>query len=281
MSVQDLVQQAALSLSAAERRVAEVVVRHPQAVAFGTVAELAHSSGSGAATVVRLAVKLGFDGFSALQAAVQDELTQQLRPAAARIKELARHDVLGRTLQREFSNLQATFDGVDRAAYDRTVEVLATARRVGFLSGDASRGVAIQCVEELAYLRDDVELIDGNPVVVGRQLSRLGTDDLVVAIDLRRYDQWVVDAVGELDRGAVPHVAITDSHLSPLAVASCEVFVVGADAVGPFDSHVATLAFLGALSASVAERLKVSATERLERVEALWSSNGALKLGPA
>ncbi len=281
MSVQDLVQQAAPSLSAAELRVAEVVVRHPQAVAFGTVAELANSSGAGAATVVRLAVKLGFDGFSALQAAVQDELTQQLRPAAARIKELARHDVLGRTLQREFVNLQVTFDGVDRAAYDRTVEALATARRVGFLSGDASRGVAIQCVEELAYLRDEVELIDGNPVVVGRQLARLGTDDLVVAIDLRRYDQWVVDAIGELSRAAVPHVAITDSRLSPLAVASAEVFVVGADAVGPFDSHVATLAFLGAFSASVAERLKDSATERLERVEALWSSNGALKPGPA
>ncbi len=279
MLVQDRVQQAATSLSAAERRVAEIVVRHPQTVAFGTVAELAGRAGSGAATVVRLAGKLGFDGFSALQAAVQEELTQQLRPAAARIKELARHDVLGRTLQRELANLQTTFDGVDRGAYDRTVETLATARRVAVLSGDASGGVARQCVAELAYLRDDVELLDGNPVVLGRQLSQLGRTDLVVAIDLRRYDQWVVDAVGELATRAVPHVAVTDSRLSPLTVAAVEVFVVGADAVGPFDSHAATLAFLGALSASVAERLKESATERLERVEALWSSSGALRPG--
>ncbi len=272
-------QQSAGSLSAAERRVAEVVVRDPQTVAFGTVAELAARAGAGAATVVRLAGKLGFEGFSALQAAIQDELSQQLRPAAARIKELARHDVLGRTLHRELSNLQTTFDGVDRSAYDRTIEALATARRVGVLSGEASGGVAHQFVEELSQLRDGVESIAGNRVLVGRRLARFGPADLVVAVDLRRYDQWVIDAVGELRGAAVPHVAITDSRLSPLAIGATDAFVVSADAVGPFDSHVATLAFLGAMSASVAERLKDSAAERLERVERLWTSYAALRPG--
>ena len=78
----------------AERRVAEVVLEHPQLVAFGTVADLAERSGSGAATVVRLATKLGFDGFTALQASVQHDLARQLRPAAERIREPAATDVI-------------------------------------------------------------------------------------------------------------------------------------------------------------------------------------------
>src|SRR5918995_215898 len=79
---------ASAQLTVAERRVAQAVLEHPHLVAFGTVADLAAEAGAGAATVVRLAAKLGFDGFSALQSSVQRDLSRQLRPAAERIREL-------------------------------------------------------------------------------------------------------------------------------------------------------------------------------------------------
>lgn len=279
MTVTQRVHDALESLSAAERRVAEVIVKHPQTVAFGTVAELASTAGAGAATVVRLAGKLGFDGFSALQASVQGELAQQLRPAAIRIREIEGDDVLGRTLAREMANLQSTFAAIDRAGYERIVDAVAVAGRVRILSGDASLGVARQFAEELAYLRDDVAVIDGNPVVVGRDLSHLRPTDLVLAVDLRRYDQWIIDAMAEVRSAGCRFVAVTDSPLSPLAVGAAEVLIVQADAVGPFDSHVAILALLGAVAASVAERLRESATSRLDRVEEMWRRRGGLRAG--
>jgi len=55
-------------LTPAERRVAAVVADDPEAVAFGTVADVARRAGTSGATVVRLAAKLGFDGFVELQA---------------------------------------------------------------------------------------------------------------------------------------------------------------------------------------------------------------------
>ncbi|MGB8862403.1 MAG: hypothetical protein WCC60_24320, partial [Ilumatobacteraceae bacterium] len=99
MEVAERIGQANTSLTPAERRVAEVVLEQPQLVAFGTVAELAEASGSGAATVVRLASKLGYDGFTGLQASVQHALAGQLRPAAERIREPAATDAIGRHLQ--------------------------------------------------------------------------------------------------------------------------------------------------------------------------------------
>jgi len=86
MQVADRIGSQGAALTTAERRVAEVVLARPQLVAFGTVADLASAAGSGAATVVRLSTKLGYDGFTALQAAVQAELAAQLRPAAERIR---------------------------------------------------------------------------------------------------------------------------------------------------------------------------------------------------
>ena len=73
-------------LTPAERRVAAVVADDPEAVAFGTVADVARRAGTSGATVVRLATKLGFEGFVELQGAVREELARRLRPASERMR---------------------------------------------------------------------------------------------------------------------------------------------------------------------------------------------------
>ena len=71
MSVRDRIIDAIGQLPPAERRVAEVVVDDPKAVAFGTVAEVATRSGSSGPSVVRLARRIGFAGFVELQDAIR------------------------------------------------------------------------------------------------------------------------------------------------------------------------------------------------------------------
>ncbi|MGH9260639.1 MAG: MurR/RpiR family transcriptional regulator, partial [Acidimicrobiales bacterium] len=97
-------------LSPAERQVAEVVLRDPEAVAFGTVARVAARAGTSGASVVRLATRLGFPGFSGLQASVQSAIGQQLRPAVERIRAEQGSDVVSRTLQAELDNVQRTLE---------------------------------------------------------------------------------------------------------------------------------------------------------------------------
>src|SRR6478735_5767656 len=131
MEVADRIGQAGASLTPAERRVAEVVLEHPQLVAFGTVADLAERSGSGAATVVRLATKLGYDGFTALQASVQHDLARQLRPAAERIREPAATDAIANHLSLELDNVRSTLSALDGEALSDVIDhVSDVARRV-------------------------------------------------------------------------------------------------------------------------------------------------------
>ena len=277
MEVAGRIGQANTSLTPAERRVAEVVLTHPQLVAFGTVAELADAAGAGAATVVRLATKLGYDGFTMLQASVQDDLGRQLRPAAERIREPAGNDAIHRHLQVELDNVRASLDSLAPAALANVVSRIADRRsRVAVLSGDASLGVARQFLADLAALRDDVSMMEGNEVSVQRQIALLEPDDIVVSLDLRRYDRWVVDAARSINARGTMLVAITDSLLSPLAAEATHTFVVSAAAVGPFDSQVGTLAVLNLIVTGVADRLRSNASERLDRVEAAWTSTGAL-----
>jgi len=276
-SLAGLIDARRLALTPAERRVAEVVLAHPQLVAFGTVAQvaaLAHTSG---ATVVRLAAKLGLDGFTRLQSQVQTELASRLRPATEKIREHPPGDQLARAVTTELDNLHATLDGLDRADYGEAVQRLASAKaRIFVLPGDASRGVGIQFGDELTMLRDGVTLLGGTEVGLARELSRIREGDVVVVIDLRRYERWVISATGRAKASGAWVLALSDSALSPLADLADRTFVVHAAGAGPFDSHVGTLALANALVAGVAGALRASATTRLDRIEAAWVAADAL-----
>ncbi|MEY4229359.1 MAG: hypothetical protein RLZZ362_208, partial [Actinomycetota bacterium] len=141
------------------------------------------------------------------------------------------------------------------------------------LSGDATRGVASQLAGDLGALRDDVSMLEGTDIAVKRQLALLRPTDVLIALDLRRYERWVVEAATRAHAAGVWSVAITDSLLSPLAERAERTFVVSAAGAGPFDSHVGTLAICNVLVAAVADRMRAAATERLDRLEAEWQQS--------
>lgn len=276
MEVAERIRAGGASLTGAERRVAEVILRSPQAVGFGTVAELARAAGVGAATVVRLSAKLGYDGFSELQTCVQRELLSQLRPAAERIRE-AGGDARADHSAIEVHNVSATLSVVDGATLDALVDRLAdTARPVAVLSGEDSAGVAQQFVLQLAQIRPGVSSLTGSQVAVHRAIALLDPDTTIIVIDLRRYEQWVLDAHRLADELGLWSAAISDNALSPLAARADVAFDVTAASSGPFDSHVGTLALLNLFVAEVAGRIRESAAARLGAVEAVWDRHHSL-----
>ena len=277
MEVADRIRTSGASLTAAERRVAEAILASPQAVGFGTVADLATAAGAGAATVVRLAAKLGYDGYSELQTSVQRDLLRQLRPAAERIREQSGETVRDKHVAVQTANVRATLDAVDDDALAAVVARLADQRHpVVIVSGDASDGVSSVLASQLSLLRPGVSLLRGNEVAVRRDLAVLPPGGVLVVIDLRRYDRWVLDAVAAARERGIAIVAFTDSILSPLAADATWTFVLSAGSLGPFDSHVGTLALLDLVVTETSAKLRRTATARLDAVERAWRDGDAL-----
>jgi len=267
-------------LTDAERRVAEVILATPQSVGFGTVADLAGEAGVGTATVVRLATKLGFDGYTALQASVQAELVHQLRPAAEKIH-ASGLGLPSAHASLEVSNVRSTLDGADPVRVSEAVARLADLERpVVMVTGEASAGVAQQFTTELAQLRPMVSTLAGSEVSVRRELGLVDPASTAIVIDLRRYERWVLDAHLALAAAGVWSIGVTDGMLSPVAAAADVAFVVSAGSASPFDSHVGTLALLNLLVGEVAATLRASATARLEAIEVSWRATGALTDDP-
>jgi DNA-binding MurR/RpiR family transcriptional regulator len=272
MTIVDEIAAAGDRLSPAERRVADAVVADPAQVAFGTVASLAATAGVSGPTVVRLAAKLGYDGFAALQGDVQRDLARQLRPAAERIRaSMERNratDVLGRTLEAEVANVSATLLRADRRALERAAALLADANRaVWVLAGEATAGIADLVATNLDLLRPGVQRVTGSPVAVARTIEQVARGDVVLVIEVRRYEAWVVDAAQDARARGAALVVLTDSVVAPVAEGAKAAFVVDAASPSPFDSHVATLALCNAIVGDVAVRVRRTATPRLDAIE--------------
>ncbi len=277
MDVASLIRAKRDVLSPAERRVADLVLSDPHAVAFGTVASVARAAQTSGGSVVRLTSRLGLEGFAALQERVQDDLSPARRRAAERIRRPGARDPLARSVEVATEAVRTTLDAVDRADFDAAVALLATRSRTVFvLAADASQGIGAQFATELAMLRPGVVELHGTEVAVSRAMALLAPGDVVVTLDLPRYDRWLLAALAQAHRGDARIVAITASALSPLTAHATLAFTVASETPGPFDSHVAALALLESLVAGVAAKLRATAGDRLERIEAAWRESGAL-----
>jgi DNA-binding MurR/RpiR family transcriptional regulator len=277
LGVIDRIAEHADRLTPAERKVAEILAGEPQTVAFGTVANVARRAGTSGPSVVRLAVKLGYVGFADLQADVQAELARQLGPARDRIRQRPPSDLIGRTLAAECDNVTQTLSAMQPATFKTVVDRLSDRRRHVFvLPGEMTLPAGRVLATQLGHLRDGVTLLTGSEVAASRQLATLEPDDVLVAIDMRRYERWVLTVLRRGTAQGARVVAVTDSPLSPLASLATETFLIAAQGVGPFDSLVGALALVNALVAGVAARLRQSATSRLDAIEAAWEATGAL-----
>jgi DNA-binding MurR/RpiR family transcriptional regulator len=104
----------------------------------------------------------------------------------------------------------------------------------------------------------------------------LKRSDIVVAIDVRRYDVAVLEGAALAIKRGVSLITITDSALSPLARRATATFTIAGEGAGPFDSQTGAMAVANTLVTAVAQRLRASATRRLDRVEQAWRAAGVL-----
>ena len=266
-----------IPFSPRERRVADLLLSEPSAIAFGTVASVAATAGVGNSTVMRFATTAGFAGFSELQTAVRTEVGGQLRQATHRVRQPRSGDPVDGALDTELANLHTTFAQLDRDALGRAADHLARAAHVAVLAGDAARGVAQDFAAQLGMLRPDVTLVDVGSIALGRALTWLEPVDVLVVIDTARYETTITTAAEHAAARGIPVLAVSDSHVSPIGSTGRWSFQIVDSGAGPFDSFVAALALTNLLATLVTARLGRAAVRHIDRLDAAWDATEVLR----
>jgi len=265
-SVLDLVAAVSAELTPTERRIAEAVLAEPTLLAFGTVSDLAGRVGTSRPSIVRFAAKLGFAGYTQLQQHIRSNLSHRLSRPSERIRSDGEMTLPAKVA---ISNaISSVFAVVESDRMAALIDPVVRAENVWVLSGETSQAGAHTLCSGLSMVRPGVRSLEEH--AFGTALSDAGPGDAAVVFDFFRYRRQVAAAASIFANAGVTVVAITDSPLSPLVELADVWCQIEIPAIGPLDSSVPVVAMCELLVAGVAKALQDDATDRIDRIEAVW-----------
>lgn len=264
------------SLTAAQRRVAEIVLADPAAVVDTTISALAGRAGTSLTTVTRLCRSLDLAGFPQLKLALATEAGRRDRPwSQAMSGDIGPYDdvdtVLHRLVQADVRALQDTARGVDRAAAARVAAAMAEARRVVLVAVSGSGALAGEFALRLHRIDRPADAWqDVHDALTGAAL--LGQADVLIGLSHSGQTAEVVEPLREAGRRGALTVAITNHPQSTLAHAATEVLVTASRestfrSGGPAARH-AQLLVLELLYLLLAQRTYADTTAALRATDA-------------
>jgi DNA-binding MurR/RpiR family transcriptional regulator len=256
-----------------QKRIAEYIVEHAQAVAFSTVDQMAAQLDVNPSTIVRFTYRLGLNGFPDLQERMREIVRGQLARTGDPINEghVAGLEAtsFGASLSHDWQNLRHTIANLDAGAFDRAVQILAHARRIYVVGGFSTFAVAHYFATVLAQLRSNVSLLASNDTSEALRLVEIEAEDCVLAFTFPRYAEGTRRIVEWAKQYKAKVVAVTDSPITAVGQLADVVVLALAAGTGLHNSMVAPIAVANALLNAFAAAEGATALERYARSDRL------------
>lgn len=262
--------------SKSQRRIADYILEHYSKAAYLTAARLGQQAQVSESTVVRFAFELGFDGYPALQAALQEtvrsKLTSLQRMEVAGDRQEEGEPVLDQVLNKDVEQIYRTLEQTNRAAFAGAVESIHQAKTVYLLASGSAAFLAGFLNFYFRLVLPNVRLIQSaSASELFEQILRVGKGDIVIGISFPRYSKKTVNALRYARKNGAQVVAITDSEFSPLAAQADYLLLARSDMVSFADSLVAPLSLINALIAAVGQRRQEETRRVFDRLEEIWA----------
>ena len=253
---------------------ARFVLDYPEDVAMLSMREQARRAGVPPVTMIRLARRVGFDGYEEFRGIFAAALRQPSRRFSDRAGALqARQkqggdetllDQVTGVLSAEIASLVPRNKAADWVAAARAVEA---ARRVYCLGLRSCYPVAFHFHYVYGLFRDNAVLLDGAGDTGMDVLRHIGRDDMLLAVSVSPYTAASLEMARFATRKGATLIAITDSRVAPLAKLARQTLLVST--ATPSFFHAITPAFAAAetLAALVAARGGAQALTALRNSE--------------
>ncbi|MDE6880826.1 MAG: MurR/RpiR family transcriptional regulator [Oscillospiraceae bacterium] len=272
------IQENMAGFSKGQKRIAAYILSDYDKAAFMTASRLGGLVDVSESTVVRFASMLGYNGYPAMQKALQEmvrsKLTsiQRIRASSDR---LFSSDVVASVLHSDMNKIRVAIDEVDRAAFSAVVDRLMNARHIYILGVRSSSFLAGYLYFYLHLIFENVTLVTSNSAGdILESILRIGPGDVLVGISFPRYSRSTIKgAQFAHDRGA-DVVAVTDSAMSPLYPLASSALLARSEMISFVDSLVAPFSLLNALIVAAGHRKDKDIAQIFDRLEGIWDEYG-------
>ena len=262
------------TFSKGQKLIGRYILENYDKAAFMTAAKLGQTVKISESTVVRFAAELGYDGYPAMQKAMQEMVRGKLT-TVQRIEvsydRLGTQDVLDKVVQSDIEKLRMSLAELNREDFSAIVDAIVDAKRVYILGVRSAAGLSDFLTFYFKLILNDVCQVQTTLASeMFEQILRVGEGDVVIGISFPRYSTRSIRAMEfARDQGATV-VAVTDSELSPMYDTASYRLLAKSDMASFVDSLVAPLSIINALIVAVGRKKSAEVTAIFERLERIW-----------
>ncbi|MGR3592383.1 MAG: MurR/RpiR family transcriptional regulator [Limimaricola soesokkakensis] len=263
---------------------AKYVIDHPSDFGLDPIRETARKAGVSPYTLVRLAERIGFDGYDDLRAPFRQALVSAAvvveKPAwVERLREEGEPGrIQAEAALNEMAIVQRTLEGVKAGQIDRVVSMLMAAPNVYLTAARASYALAyyLHYVGRMAL--PSLQLIPRHMNSPIDDLDTAEVDDVLIAITFTPYSRETIEACRFASRKGMKLVMISDSEIVSPEFAADETLVASMLSTHHFGCYAGAMALIETLIAHLvaqggeASRLRIASYEKLRREsQAYWA----------
>ncbi len=262
------------TFSKGQKRIANAILNSYDKTAYMTAARLGRSVGVSESTVVRFAGALGYDGYSAMQKAVQ-ELVRTKSTPNQRIEitkqRIGRRDVIENVMDSDIRKIRYSLENLDRDVFNKAVSSILSAKTIYVTGARSAEPIAKILQYNLSLIFDNVRFVTSNSIAeIFEQMLSISEDDVLIAFSFPRYSSKMINAVKFAKANGATVIGFTDSAASPIAEHSTYLLPAQSDMASFMDSLVAPICIINAIIVEITRRREREITKRFERLEKIW-----------
>jgi DNA-binding MurR/RpiR family transcriptional regulator len=270
-SILDKIYSEYKTFTPSQQKVAEYLSQNIDEALILNANQLAKEAGVSEATFTRFITRLGFSGFSEFKREIgnfilQGHSTTERLTESAETFEIS-DSVLLEILRGDIENIQKISDGISDELFEKAVAKLSSAKSIYILGLRSSYALAFYLAFNLRFFLKSVNLIKPGIGDIPEQVLYAGKGDVLIAISFRRYTREIVDIAAKVKRKKAFLIAVTNSHLSPIAQLADMSLIVKTEIPTYVDSFTAPMSLLNALITAVALRKKKQALPAFKKLE--------------
>ncbi|MBL4810810.1 MAG: MurR/RpiR family transcriptional regulator [Rhodobacteraceae bacterium] len=262
------------SLTQSERQAAIVLLQDYPVQGLGSITTLAAAAGVSSPTILRMARKLGFDGFAAMQDALRAELAAQIKLPISKGSWPPDHDhshILARFAEAVAANIASVLQQTEPALFDKTAALLADqSKQISIVGGRITRPNADYLYNHLQIIRPGVTLLAPSANVWPQFLLDSGPSSILVLFDIRRYESDLFKLANLFTQRGGALVLFTDIWGSPITKLADLAFHAPIEAPSSWDSTIALMVLIEALIAQVQSNCGDQSRERITELESMF-----------
>ena len=256
------------------KKIADFFVENFDRIPFLNVQEMAASTSSSVASIVRFAQRTGFEGYKELQEEIGKSLQDRLKqsdvftvPSAG----VLQNDILTLVARQDVKNINTTLALIKRDDFNAATDAILKAKHVY----TAGLGISFLLAEVLSYQLNQVGIASSalrqGSTNFAEQVLFFSQNEVLIVFSFQPYSQETIDAARIASEKGITVISITNKENAPTTFYAAWSLLVKSENMLYTNSFAAISVLINALSTQCALKDKSRAEKMLSELDVIMN----------